>query len=431
VTIRFHQAWSGARELALAISDKGTDVVLVRDMLGRVSLILDNKIPDASSASLAEQLGSIAGAFIAPTPVRLAHELFDRDSILNSNDLIIERERAHGHGRLAILERGVVGADWTRPSEEPSARRITLYGFKGGVGRSTATFMLAKHLAGEGKSVLVVDLDLESPGLGALAQRDEDLPEYGVVDHLVEAAVGNADGLDLVSRSLLITGGGNGEVWLAPAAGQLRAGYLAKLNRIYSDLPAGPSARRRSFGDRLDAAIAACEAQVETRSRKPDVVLLDSRAGIHDIAAVALSQLGGLNLLFAADNPQTWSGYRALFEQWQTSKKPRELGERLQMVSSMTPDKGGDAYLASFRDHAQECLADTLYEDVEDGQLDAFTFGVDDINAPHSPLPISFNSDLVGLDPIRQPDWHAQPLVRAAFEIFLGRASELIIEGER
>jgi hypothetical protein len=181
----------------------------------------------------------------------LAHELFDRDSILNSNDLIIERERAHGHGRLAILERGVVGADWTRPSEEPSARRITLYGFKGGVGRSTATFMLAKHLAGEGKSVLVVDLDLESPGLGALAQRDEDLPEYGVVDHLVEAAVGNADGLDLVSRSLLITGGGNGEVWLAPAAGQLRAGYLAKLNRIYSDLPAGPSARRRSFGDRL------------------------------------------------------------------------------------------------------------------------------------------------------------------------------------
>lgn len=42
--------------------------------------------------------------------------------------------------------------------------------------------MLAQHLAGQGHCVLAVDLDLESPGLGALLQGDDDLPDYGLVD---------------------------------------------------------------------------------------------------------------------------------------------------------------------------------------------------------------------------------------------------------
>lgn len=123
--------------------------------------------------------------------------------------------------------------------------------------------MLAQYFAQQSKCVLAVDLDLESPGLGALAQKDTDLSEHGLVDHLVEAAVDNAEGLELVSRSQLITGNHNDEVWLAPAAGRRRQGYLAKLNRIYSDLPG------RGFGARLEDALSACEAQVAELSRTP------------------------------------------------------------------------------------------------------------------------------------------------------------------
>jgi hypothetical protein len=40
------------------------------------------------------------------------------------------------------------------------------------------------------------------------------------------------------------------------------------------------------------------------------VVLLDSRAGIHDIAAIVITQLADLSLLFALDSSQTWNGYQ-------------------------------------------------------------------------------------------------------------------------
>ncbi len=46
--------------------------------------------------------------------------------------------------------------------------RLVFHGIKGGVGRSTAIAMLAYHLAKKGKNVLLIDFDLESPGLSGL-----------------------------------------------------------------------------------------------------------------------------------------------------------------------------------------------------------------------------------------------------------------------
>ncbi|WP_216210268.1 KGGVGR-motif variant AAA ATPase [Amycolatopsis aidingensis] len=421
MTIRFEDAWTAGKQIAHDISNRGFDVVLVRDVLGRVSLVLDGEV-EGTPADLGERLRSATGAFAADTPVMHTSELFDPSAIVDSPDLVIQHDRKEPRGRLAVLERTVVGADWTRASERPAPHRVTMYGFKGGVGRSTATFMLARHLARQGKCVLAVDLDLESPGLGALAQDHDNLPARGIIDHLVEHAVGNADGLELVGRSQLIKGGNNGEAWLAPAAGWNNTDYLAKLNRIYSDLP------NMSFASRLEAAVEACERQVAELSRKPDVVLLDSRAGIHDIAAVALTSLADLSFLFAVDSPQTWLGYRSLFEQWGRLHDPRELGSRLKMVSAMTPEDDY-VYIEKFRDNAQQCFAETLYEDAAAGEYDVFNYSTEDDTAPHAPLSILFNSDLVALDPTRQRNWHSQELVTAAFRNFVVPAAELIVDG--
>jgi len=67
-------------------------------------------------------------------------------------------------------------------------------------------------------------------------------------------------------------------------------------------------AKAEVFGDRLARAITQLEEHV-----KPDVVLLDSRAGIHHISAVALTRLDAFAYLFASDSEQTWAGYNALF----------------------------------------------------------------------------------------------------------------------
>jgi hypothetical protein len=313
---------------------------------------------------------------------------------------------------------------------------VALYGFKGGVGRSTATFILARHLARQGKSVLVVDLDLESPGVTSLLHSDLQYADHGIVDHLVESAVGNQADLDLVVRSDSIGElDGNGEVWLASAGGRPRDdySYLDKLNRVYFDLPATQGGEPVTFGRRLADAIAACEAQVATRSRPSDIVLLDSRAGIHDVAAVAITQLSSLALLFATDNPQTWQGYRALFDQWRArldAESRDRIRNRVKMVAAMVPSSQADAYLRSFADNAQECFAATLYDnEVGDVALDAFNFAPDDPSAPHYPLPIAHSSDLVGLDPSRDRSWAATELVAAAYRDFLDGVSAMLEEG--
>lgn len=49
------------------------------------------------------------------------------------------------------------------------------YSFKGGVGRSLALINVAYQLAGWGRHVLIVDMDLEAPGVSGFLQRNEEL----------------------------------------------------------------------------------------------------------------------------------------------------------------------------------------------------------------------------------------------------------------
>ena len=54
---------------------------------------------------------------------------------------------------------------------------FTFYSFKGGVGRSMALMNVAYTLAGRGRHVLVVDMDLEAPGLSGFLHRGGELAE--------------------------------------------------------------------------------------------------------------------------------------------------------------------------------------------------------------------------------------------------------------
>lgn len=440
MTTRFDDAWSKALSLARVAADATRlDVVLVRDVLGRVSLVIDDS-PGEPHGEYVQTLGDTLAAgtqpFTAPAGVTLASTLFAPDQVLLARDLVIVLERTENGGRVSTLERGVIGAEWLhpRPDIASATHRVTLYGFKGGVGRSSAAFMLAQRLASHGRCVLVVDLDLESPGVGSLLHNDDDLPDYGLVDYLAESAVDNAGGLDLVTKSQTVRASGNGEVWVAPAGGRprLRYEYLAKLNRVYLDLPAStPGGAPRSLANRLESAIDVCEQRVAELSRRPDMTLIDSRAGIHDIAAIAITQLADISLLFATDSPATWDGYRELFRQWgSVPERAKLIRERLHMVAAMVPRDRRDAYLEAFRDHSQSCFAATLYDDVassdeEAGDLARFNFAPGDESAPHAPLPIFFAPDLVALDAAARRDWHE--IDPGAYSAFLDGAMELIV----
>ncbi|MFI1677125.1 KGGVGR-motif variant AAA ATPase [Streptomyces sp. NPDC020607] len=439
--VRFDRALQLAEDLAREVAAQGLDILVVRDIFGRLSLAVDDRGPTAVVdpdvvAHCRSQLSRSLDKYAMPNPVILASELFVADDVFDSSRAIPlwEADSAVGLGQVRLLDNTVVGEDWANVTSVPAgsgprSARTVLYGFKGGVGRSTATYLLAQRLADEGLCVLVVDLDLESPGSGPLLLGGDQLPEYGLVDYLVEAAVGNEQGLDLVARAAHVTTAGNGELWVAPAAGSgpLHGpySYIDKLNRVYVNSPGGQTP---GFAERLESAVTACEEAVQSRSRRPDVVLLDSRAGIHDIAAVAISRLADLALLFGSDNGQTWSGYRNMFTAWNASGQATAIRERLRMVASMVPDLRRAEYLEGFREHAWECFS-VLYDDQTGEDPTGFNPAPEDSSAPHAPIPILFTLELVGLDGGIARGWSDQTLVQAAYREFLDTATRLIIEG--
>ncbi|MEU2356913.1 ParA family protein [Streptomyces misionensis] len=442
-SVRFDQARPIAEAAARDAAASGADVLLVRDILGRFSLLVDdrvNAIDTGEAEGWRERLTTALGRYAAARPVLFASDLFQPDSLFASPRVrpLIGYSPGPGQGRVQLLENTVVGEDWAKVStpvaESGGVRtaRTAVYGVKGGVGRSTATFILAKHLADLGHCVLVADLDLESPGSGPLLVAEDQLPQYGIVDQLVESALGNDEGLDLVAQATHVQVNGNGELWVAPARGRGVPGteyaYVEKLNRVYADVPSHDVS---DFADRLEAAVSACEEAVARASRRPDVVIIDSRAGIHDIAAVALSRLCDLALLFGSDNRQTWEGYSDLFTAWRSSGQAPAIREKLRMVASMVPDstdRPKEEYLETFRDHAWACFS-VLYDDLAGDDSTGFNPSPEDESAPHAPIPILFTLELVGLDASTATGWNTRSFVRTAYDSFLETTTRLMIEG--
>ncbi|MFD5476265.1 KGGVGR-motif variant AAA ATPase [Streptomyces hawaiiensis] len=448
--VRFDEARPRAFDTAREVARQGFHVVLVRDVLGRFSLVVDDREKQKEAVLKLVQgwerlLADRLGPYRTGHPVLLTSKMFSADTLLASPRAVADPEGPSGKGSVRFLDNTVVGEDWAKVSplvdgaSRNRAHRTALYGFKGGVGRTTATAVLARRLADSGHVVLVVDLDLESPGAGPLLM-GQDLPPHGLVDHLVEAAVGSADGLEMVIRTPYVPpradDGRFGELWVAPArgggGGDASYSYAEKLNRVYANTADA------SFAERVEQAVCACEEAVERDSdtgHRPDVVLLDSRAGIHDVAAVTISRLCDLALLFGGNNEQTWMGYGDLFAAWHSLGQAPHIREKLRMVASMVPDSVHypmDAYLEAFRERAFECF-EVLYDTVapvdvgaEGASEDGVATARDDEQAPHFAIPILFEPGLVGMDASNAPGWQERAFVQAAYRDFLDGVTTLI-----
>ena len=68
-------------------------------------------------------------------------------------------------GKLPWLE-GQAEPAW--PASEHAPTGVTFYSFKGGVGRTSTLASCAIQAAQQGERVVVIDLDLEAPGIGTL-----------------------------------------------------------------------------------------------------------------------------------------------------------------------------------------------------------------------------------------------------------------------
>jgi hypothetical protein len=416
MTVRFSEALGEAvRWVQSRQPDLGERVVLVRDLQGRIRLILEKSesaLTPEQWAALEAEFRERTGAFAPPPGQVLLHreEMLAPAAVFEAPDL---RPLTSG---VCVLDRTLVGADWLRPplpDAGPVVPRATFYGMKGGVGRSTALGLWARRLAQQDRKVLVIDLDLESPGVSSSLLPIDARPTFGVVDWFVEDGVGQADAellYAMIGTSPLAAGTG-GEIRVVPAVGSA-GDLLDKLSRAYTV----------SFGERLARMIDALEAQ-----ERPEIVLIDSRAGLHDIAAVTVTRLNAWSFLFAVDTPQTWEGYGHLFEAWRDkSGSVESFRERLQFVAALVPETGADAYLESARLKAYELFLDTLYEEAGAGEFDTFNFDLRDKQAPHFACPIRWRREFQTFSP-GAADAINDTQVEAAYGEFFSRAEQLVL----
>lgn len=381
----------------------GLKAVVIRDLHGCLRIALEgtrkasDNLDSRLTAGLA-QLGAFAGE---GTPrVLFTDDFFDPDAVFKNPDLL----DLYLPGRaqpIRILDRQIVGQDWLRPGIATGSNtipRVAFFGLKGGVGRSTALTMLAYQLARAGKRVLLIDFDLESPGLSSLLLPPEHLADFGVVDWFIEDAVGQGD---LVLERMIavspLSEQTQGEIRVAAAMGLREGFYLAKLSRTYADVSRGGSIER--FAQRAQRLLIAIEQQ-----ERPDFVLIDSRAGLNDLAAISIVSLATTALLFATDTAQSWEGYRLLFSHWQAHPDIlRTVRDRLVLVEALFPESDQASRVQRFLEHAYNLFAETIYEEIQAGQpLDPeiFNFDLNDQAAPHYPLRIKWNNRFQEFSPL-------------------------------
>ena len=206
----------------------------------------------------------------------------------------------------------------------------TFYSFKGGVGRSMALVNVAVELANRGRGVLVVDFDLEAPGLDTFdvtTPRDQ-VP--GMVDFVSEYLnSGQApDAARFISETPTDFGDAGGRLWIMPSG--RHATYAKRLNQIDWGVLYAERDGYLLFEDLKEQ---------WRQAINPDYVLIDSRTGHTDIGGICTRQLPDAVVILFFPNEQNLRGLsRVVRDIRSEAEEPRNKNVELHFVMSNVPD---------------------------------------------------------------------------------------------
>jgi len=246
---------------------------------------------------------------------------------------------------------------------EREGRIITFYSYKGGTGRSMALANVAFILASHEKKVLMIDWDLEAPGLHRYFHPlliDPDLTSTeGLIDFVWDFAMDTVTPPD--------TEGTPGETTWAESASDLTP-YTVGLDYDFGDgcldfVPAGRqgpeyAARVNAFNwenfyTRLRGGVLLETVRKRLR-REYDFVLIDSRTGVSDTSGICTVQMPDQLVVCFTCNNQSIRGAAAVVEAVLEQRGKRELQvfPVLMRVDLSEKDK-----LDASRDYARKTFA--------------------------------------------------------------------------
>ena len=259
---------------------------------------------------------------------------------------------------------------------------VSFYSFKGGMGRTTSLAATALLLAKRGYNILAIDTDIEAPGLSTFFFDDSRIVR-GTVDFFVEYQANESYVPDMRDYLMGVEDASlkeeiPGEIFIIPA-GQTDEPYLSKLARIdYQDIK--PDGMRNTVVRLMENAVNF----LQQKGKKVDYILLDARAGFHDMGGVVTFQIPHGIVLVGRDNRQSWSGIKeaiALAGTTQIGRIPFVLVDSMcDVIPSIAKQQR-----ESFKTQAYTLCCDLYYLEEE------LQPGPEATDEPHTPVYIPYN----------------------------------------
>lgn len=182
---------------------------------------------------------------------------------------------------------------------------ISFYSFKGGVGRTLALVNVGIELAMTGRKVLLVDLDLEAPGIDTFEELRAPDGQAGLVDYVTDFMTSGtpADVLRYVYRSSL-SEHAKGELRVM-AAGRRDAEYGQRLAAI----------DWQYLYEHMEGYLFIEDLKNQWAEKlKPDYVLIDSRTGHTEVGGICTRQLPDTVVVLFMPNEQNLRGLKYVVE---------------------------------------------------------------------------------------------------------------------
>ena len=218
---------------------------------------------------------------------------------------------------------------------------VTFYSFKGGTGRSMALANVAADLLNRGRRVLIVDFDLEAPGLDTYPMVLERPIERGVVEMITDYLKSDEGGIPSIREYVYeakLEGVDRGRLWIMPAGCQ-DSSYDGRFKSID-----WPDLYSNQEGFLFFEDLKAQWNQVFS----PDYVLIDSRTGHTDVGGICTRQLPDSVVAMFFPNEQNLRGLAPIVKDIQLEEDgPLRKRIDLHFVMGNLPDLSDEEELLS------------------------------------------------------------------------------------
>lgn len=370
-----------AVEIAVKFTKKYNELKLyiVQNVYGKIIVYADTPHKELVT-QLEEELSNTINIWLNTC------ELIEENIFAKTEIDMWKQESTPLRDRVWVFEKYITNVYWDAKKRKKtkcslSGKLVSFYSFKGGLGRTTTMMMSAIGAARRGKKVVILDFDLEAPGVSSFFPEDA-LSQYGILDFFVESNVYqeeiNIDEYLYPVGEYCRVNQYGGEIYILPAVGTAAQNdievYRKNLMRFDMDVPAYEEEKTP-----IDVLLSKIDSFL-----RPDYIFIDTRSGIHQIGGITLTRYSDLALLFFYGSRQNIEGMRMTLPILKSSGTPFLLinskvpvNESLAQIEKRMYVEGAYSVLSKF---------DKEYQKNE--------ILMDDETAEHYPIHITYNAGL-------------------------------------